>query len=257
MAIPLDSSEIPGSFVETDGLRIRRFLTRAAEGHAEVRLWVKEPHGKSPVAVWKGQLVDVSVRTGKMTFALGSAPERDAGGRRMDLEEYPELQIQGLVFLKRGGVAGFFSEKFERSGRRLTVPMASKLFRIHRRKDERYELPRGVEVWVKLPSARRPEMAVTRRLHDVSAGGLSVELTVSEAPRYTKGLFLGKIQFRLAGRDLTLAGQVQGKGSIEIGRLRRAGVKLGVAFRRISNEDRDFIRAYVLQHLFHTLDQGF
>lgn len=238
--------------IEKSPVKIRQFLNLAAESGATVKIWVRKSLRDSKPWVGTGKLAEFSAKKSRAEVLLDKASVESTGFSKLDFES---ALVQVLVFLQRGGVAGFVGPEVIAEGRTLSFGLPDRLFRIHRRKDERYELPRGVEILVKLPNAVRPSLLVTRRLHDISAGGLSVELGPTEARAYAKGLFLARIQLRIAGRDLVLAGQIQGKGPIAVGKNLRPGVKLGIAFRKLADADREFIRAYVLEHMIQYLSR--
>lgn len=153
-----------------------------------------------------------------------------------------------MIFLKRDRMVQF---QCEASGpAELTVPTL--MLRVQRRKEERHEVPAGYDLNVQFWLPIRPNQVARHPLLDISTRGLAFLIRPDEVEQFPKGFLIPVMELRIRSRKILVACEVQGTHKIRTSQLRKGyaegAYKVGVQFRRITPEDRDFLELYVLEH---------
>jgi hypothetical protein len=145
---------------------------------------------------------------------------------------------RAVVFFK----AAF--KDFDPGGFRFRIP--KQLFKVQRRKDMRFPIPDGFVLKVEYRDPLLPDSFVTRKVIDLSAGGMAIAVPAHEAPVYVVGLVLKQFTFTLRGKKLVVDAEVRyAREQPEDSRL--PGLKVGVQFQDLRASDSQYIASYVFE----------
>ena len=149
------------------------------------------------------------------------------------------------VSLTRANI--FFKSKclgFDDGGFRFQAPTA--LFKVQRRKDMRLLIPFGRTIRVEMPDPTFPDQKLSKKIFDISAGGLSFIVTDNETPLFHAGAMLKNMFFSIGSRKITVDGEVRHIRA-QAADSANPGHKVGVLFTRISPGDAQWIAAFVFE----------
>lgn len=133
---------------------------------------------------------------------------------------------------------------FDSGGMKFKLP--EKVFKVQRRKDFRLPIIDGFVMKVEFQDPLFPEARLTKKVIDISAGGLAFVADTSEEPMYHAGLVLKKMTFTVDRRKIEVDAEVRHKREQPQG-ARIPGFKVGVIFVNLKPADADHIAKYVLQ----------
>jgi hypothetical protein len=248
---PKHQSDAP--VVVEDVLKIRRLLLKGLHDHrASVAFQARGIEARFELLIQ-----DAEFRKDGLWMELRKLPADLGEGLEGDVTIYsPDI-----------GIIGFHArllDVYEDGWVNVGVP--KRAIRTQKRVDPRYTVPSGYELTVDFKKPRVAQAAAdgvtfnnvtndraslvqhwgfhTCRILDLSSTGLGFLVPKSETAEYPKGLKLKQLVIRLRGREITADAQVMSC-------LPQPGefVKVGIRFLKIEEEDQDFLRSYVLEHL--------
>ncbi len=149
------------------------------------------------------------------------------------------------VSLTRANI--FFKAKcidYDDGGFRFEMPVA--IFKVQRRKDMRLLIPFGRTIRVELQDPTFPEQKLSKKIFDISSGGLSFIASDSEAPLFPSGALLKGMFFSIGSRKINVDGEVRHLRA-QAADSANPGHKVGVLFTRISPGDAQWIAAFVFE----------
>jgi hypothetical protein len=144
----------------------------------------------------------------------------------------------------------------------INIGSPDRMVRTQKRLDPRYTIPQGYELFVefKKPSVEASSgVSPTQipaeawrshsfRIFDVSSTGLGFLIPESLATEYPKGIKLRHAKLRVRGRLVVADAEVMSCLPHRFG-AREPTQKVGIRFIRITEDDKDALRAYVLENL--------
>lgn len=164
------------------------------------------------------------------------------------MEQLEELGSHDCFFsvsLTRANI--FFKAKcvgYDDGGFRFEAPAA--LFKVQRRKDMRLLIPFGRTIRVEMADPTFPEQKLSKKIFDISSGGLSFIASDSESPLFPSGALLKNMFFSIGSRKITVDGEVRHLRA-QASDSAHPGHKVGVLFTRISPGDVQWIAAFVFE----------
>lgn len=132
----------------------------------------------------------------------------------------------------------------EDRGFRFEIP--GRIYKVQRRKDMRFSIQDGYVVKVEFKDPLFPSKRMARNVIDLSAGGLAIFVPIDEGPLFTDGLKLKEMSFQIKGRKFNVEGEVRHKRDLRPIN-RRNGVKVGILFKKLKEEDRAWLSEYVME----------
>lgn len=142
------------------------------------------------------------------------------------------------LFFKTGFVT-FFDDK-------LVTAYPKDVFRVQRREFLRYKVPRTHVLRAELISDELPEVPFSKKLIDLSAGGVGVMLDKDEAPFFAGGTKLSRIKFTVNGRVIHATGEVRHARPTSVDG--KQMFVAGILFVQMHPADRAFINQFVFEH---------
>ena len=162
-----------------------------------------------------------------------------------DLAQKNVSELYFSISCSRSNV--FFKAKFlgcDSHGIQFQFP--AKVFKVQRRKDFRFPVPDGRVIKITYPDPLFPENELSKKVVDLSAGGLSFIVDDSEEALYSQDLELHHMKFKVNGRDIEADGVVRHVRALPPGG-RYKGVKIGIQFLHVKPGDSHHIAAYVFE----------
>lgn len=120
------------------------------------------------------------------------------------------------------------------------------LYKVQRRKDLRFPIPDGLVIKAEFNDPVFPDKQLTRRVIDLSAGGLCLLISDSDAPLLPTGLVLTEISLNINGRTIKCAGEIRYVRPLPPDS-KHTGFKLGVLFQNLRPGDQQHIASYVFE----------
>ena len=233
--------------IVSDVLKVRRFLLKGFhDPKAAVEL---TPEGMD---------VKIGVRVLDADF------RKD--GLWIELTEVDPAFTQGIatmfmIYSPDIGVMGFRARLEEvRKDGWMNLGFPDRMVRTQKRLDPRYTVPKGYELNVefKKPPIEAAETTFSQippeewqrhsfRIFDVSSTGLGFVIPESLASQYPRGMRLKQVKLRMRGREVTADAEVMSCLPHRFGR--EPSQKVGIRFTRITQDDQDTLRAYVVENL--------
>ena len=133
---------------------------------------------------------------------------------------------------------------YDDGGLRFETPAT--VFKVQRRKDMRLFVPFGRVIRVEILDPCFPEQKLSKKIFDISAGGLSFIANETEALLFHAGAMLKGISFGIGSRKLTVDAEVRHLRPQPLDSA-QPGHKVGVIFTRISPGDQQWIAAFVFE----------
>jgi c-di-GMP-binding flagellar brake protein YcgR len=158
------------------------------------------------------------------------------------------------IFLPNQGVLGFKTRFLGENKQSLRFETPHKILIAQRRKDRRYRIPRGYEIHLNMGLEGTRMADTPKRLYDLSAGGLAFTVDPKEADVYKPGDVLDKIEMVLRGRRMMFTVEVKNKMALPAGSP-VPGVKIGTSFKKLSEQDEEYISAYILEKTIQYLSK--
>jgi hypothetical protein len=161
----------------------------------------------------------------------------------------PPIECNVILFLRGQTLICVRSESVQVQEKMLVLQEPWTVFKIQRRKEARYEIPRGYEFFVKIESVEGSRLRVNKRLLDVSPSGLAIlAQTKREADFYKRDLIMKNIHFQVEDRLIRLDAQVCNTVPVDP-RTGIAGFKIGLKILRIGKEDGLTLSSWVARKL--------
>lgn len=219
---------------------------------AEARKLIKEGSRRlAPAMIWAKEQKHVintmlSVYHEQERVLYASIPsDIDPDGFRQELEKLGSLDCFFSVLLSRANI--FFKAKLlghDAGGFRFAAPEA--IFKVQRRKDLRLFVPFGRVMRIEMSDPTYPDQKLSKKVFDISAGGLSFVVSEAETPLFPAGALIKSMFFSIGSRRIICDGEVrhirqQPSDSAQ------PGYKVGVLFSRIGQGDQGWIAAYVFE----------
>ena len=144
----------------------------------------------------------------------------------------------------------FFKARFvegNATGLKFTLP--TEVYKVQRREDQRHQIPDGQTLKVVFTDPQFLDRTQSRRVVDISAGGISFLVKDEEHGMFAPNLVLKGIKFQVKGRAIEAEAEVRHKRPTPPHLLDTllAGTRIGMQFSKISEADRGWIRAWVLE----------
>ena len=130
----------------------------------------------------------------------------------------------------------FFKSDFagrDPAGLKFKIPTA--VYKVQRRKDMRMPIPPGYTLKVTYVDPEDNLRSCTKKVVDISAGGLAITINPDEETLYTNGLILYQMTFTIRGTTITTQAEVR----------HSRGLKVGLLFMGISAQHAELINGYV------------
>lgn len=250
------NSSPPADEKITDPIKIRQSLSIIHHSYASVVIW-EESIGVKPMASFMGQFHKKD-QTFTMEFPADLTKEAlecwsEVGD---ELDQSPK-SCHFLVFLKRGGILGFVAPLLELDD---TEKLEAKfkfpevIFRLKRRKEERFEIPGGYDIRVKFRDPRGHQSQMQRNVFDLSESGFSFLISKNLAVQFSKNLIFNQMQITLRGKKLVFSAQVKSKTLMYPGSLREC-YKIGFEFKRMEDQDKELLSQYILENQIQYFSQ--
>jgi hypothetical protein len=221
-----------------DPAEARKLLKEASRNLAPAMIWAKEQ--KHVVST------QMSVYQEQERVLYASIPsDVDPDGFRKQLDALGSHDCFFSVSLARANI--FFKAKLlghDAGGFRFSAP--DLVYKVQRRKDARLFVPFGRVIRVEMSDPTFPDQKLSKKIFDISAGGLSFVVSDSEAPLFPAGVRLKSMFFSIGSRKIIADGEVrhirpQPPDSAN------PGHKVGVLFTRIGQGDQQWISAFVFE----------
>lgn len=225
-----------------DAGQSQRLLREAGASFASAMLWTKEQeivvHTRISLVSETQSLITVACPKG---FDPRSLIEFMATHRQTHAYFSISLQRASIFFRAKfnGGDSGG-----------LTFEFPDTVYKVQRRSDLRFPIPHGHVLKVEMRDPLDPEKDVSWKASDISAHGCAVIVPDDEAATYAVGLVLHHLRFAVQGRKIEVpAAEIRHKQVMANvpGGTSKAGVRLGLLFRRIRETDSQHIAAYVFE----------
>ncbi len=104
----------------------------------------------------------------------------------------------------------FFKAKYyQNSDLQYVFKIPEKLFRVQRRADLRFNFLKSDDMSVSYPNPKNAEQLLVKKILNVSAGGLGIEIGEFEMPQYPVGLKINDLTFKLKDKIITATAEVR------------------------------------------------
>lgn len=216
----------------------RKFLKEAVRTIASTMVWSKEQKHVITTDIRafdeQGKMLTVWVPTGTDPAAFVA-----------QLQALGSMDCYFSLSLTRANV--FFKSRclgHDANGFRFALP--EKVFKVQRRKDTRLMIPYTHTVRAEMPDPLFPNQRLSRKVFDVSTGGISLIVTDAEGAMFQAGLQLKGITFSIRSRLIKVDGEVKHLRPQPTGST-APGVKVGIQFTRVDAGDAAWIGAYIFE----------
>jgi c-di-GMP-binding flagellar brake protein YcgR len=128
----------------------------------------------------------------------------------------------------------------------LKFQMPEKIFKVQRRKEIRYAIRQDYSLKIEFADPLFPDTVITKKVLDISAGGLSFLIPPEEQPVFQQGLILRNMSFVVNRRTIKLEAEIR---HCSVYRLRpnKDLVKVGLQFKNIRPGDAQHIANFVFE----------
>lgn len=134
----------------------------------------------------------------------------------------------------------------DRAGLKFTLP--EKVFKVQRRQDVRYTIPATHVMKVTFQDPIFPESLLTKKIIDISGGGLSFHATEVEKNMLHANLVLKNVTITIHTKELKFEAEIRHVQTLSETDPKK-GVKVGVMFQKIRPQDSQTIATYVFEEI--------
>jgi hypothetical protein len=121
-----------------------------------------------------------------------------------------------------------------------------KVFKVQRRNDVRLPILDGVSMKVEFTDPLFPEKQISKKVLDISAGGMAFVVTENETPTFPAGLTLEAFSFNIGNRRLSTCAEVTNVRKLKDERHKNL-FAVGVKFKDLRPGDIQHIAGYVFE----------
>jgi len=118
-----------------------------------------------------------------------------------------------------------------------------KLFRVQRRKDVRFQIPKGHLMRIAFADPRHPHTQNNWKVADISAGGLSFLAPLDDVAVYKIGLVIKDIQLVIHSKEIVFTGKVSHVKLVET--FQEKNIRVGIAFTNLLPEHAMVLTQYI------------
>lgn len=208
---------------------------------SQVVLWFE---GQEPL--FRSRFKDSSKVTDTFYIEIPSQFDADEFSKRVKKESDDHCYLNG--FIKNDGVISLRVKYLGHDAIGFKFEVPDRIFRAQRRGEVRYSIPSGYDLTVQLPNLRGKGPPISRKLFDISTGGISLLTTSNELEILKPGLILRHVVFVLRGRKIQV--------DVEVRHVQKPNhktenpeVRIGMQFKKLGTNDENFIAAYVAEHM--------
>jgi hypothetical protein len=164
------------------------------------------------------------------------------------------LNLSIAVYLGSSSLFCMKSTFLKQEDNRLYFQEPKIIYAVHRRKDPRFSIPRGYELSGCILNLTPSLPQLSFKLYDISPNGLALLVPQDEESSFQLGLEIAKITLRIRGKELKLSATIRNKNLHEPFRLtskeekQKPLVRIGLEINQISQQDRELLTQYVLEH---------
>jgi hypothetical protein len=228
-----------GALVLEDPEQIREAVHKAASQFCKVSIKILGTDEQ-----FDSRLLDAT-RSGHVEVEVSSDLPGNAFNQAIG--KSPTKNCLLLIFVGRY-LLGLMTEYEKSSDSSISFAFPKKIFKIQRRKYIRYNIPAGYDIFIECESLETHQR-VKRKILDLSEGGIAFLLEPSENPEiYKTGAVMRDCTLILRNQTLKLSLRVANQISVELPKL-GASQKLGLEFIKISEENRNFLAAFIYSQL--------
>ncbi len=222
----------------TDSSEARSLLSEGCKTLASVMIWTQEQKH-----VLNSHLVEINE------------------AERSILVETPrEFKLEQFIddFAKAGSRSCFFSLSLARANvffktdyidslkRDLRFKLPTTLYKVQRRTNVRFHVPESMTLKVQYQDPLFSELTLSRRVLDLSSGGMAILLEYAEEAIYKSLPTLKDVSFTLRNRMINCTADIRHMKALPTDS-RTPGVKAGIFFNGLKESDKNWIAAYVFE----------
>ncbi len=163
----------------------------------------------------------------------------------VDLHKMDAFECYFSVSLPQANV--FFKCKLkghDKGGMKFSIP--EKLFKVQRRQDVRYTIPDTHVMKINFQDPIFPESILTKKVIDLSAGGIAFHATEVEKSMLHVNLVLKDMNITIHTKELKFEGEIRHVQPISEDDPKK-GIKVGIMFQKIKPQDTQTIAQYVFE----------
>ena len=159
------------------------------------------------------------------------------------------LQIFVNLFFKGQAVVCFVGRIVKMTGSTIELEIPSQYYALQRRKDHRYQIPNGYELYVDLvdPSGNSKQR-VKKRMFDLSVGGLSFFIQANEMRYYQPNVILRFVKFSLQGRQVVTHAEIRQSRAMKCPD-GSDGALIGIQFKKMAPDEKQFLLQYLSERI--------
>jgi len=141
----------------------------------------------------------------------------------------------------------FFKSKFyalDKAG--LLFHFPDQVFKVQRRKDLRLKIPVNYVLKAEFSNPSKQEEMLSRKVFDLSAGGLSFLTDVEEESTFVKGLLIRDLSFVIRTRKIVVDAEVKHQ-KVVTSSTGKKSLKVGLIFKNLRAADSQLIASHVFE----------
>lgn len=215
------------------------YLKEAAKTSSPTTFWRQKEGQTEGDLTYESKFIGFSEKDHLITLKIPSSVNNREFVRTHTKENMREFLFS--VSLSRGHV--FFRSQFigpSPSGYTFSQP--SKVYKVQRRGEYRYRIPKWDLKKVEMPNPQKPGEVVSRKMLDLSAGGMAFFIKPDEQEFYPSSTEIPGMSFKLKSKTIIVDGEVR-HAQLITDKIRY--VKVGIFFTRVSQNDKSLISQFV------------
>ncbi|MBY0471242.1 PilZ domain-containing protein [bacterium] len=132
---------------------------------------------------------------------------------------------------------------FEKKYMHFDIP--TKIYKVQRRNDLRFVFPQNYEMEVQFEDPTAPNNVLTKKIIDLSAGGMALHIEEADHGLYQPGVMLKSMTFIIRGRQIICDGEIRHVAFNSHGGRRVSGAKIGVLFHKLKAGETQHIAQFI------------